>query len=154
MNAVINTSALSSFMRAKAIDLLKMLFDEIIIPEGVLEELSKRYKPPSYPWITIYSLNHRQIRRALALGLGKGESQAIIVAKDLKTYLIIDEKSARKVAKKYSIKVIGTAGILKKIYEECLIDQERWRQIVSTIIEDQYWSPEIRRYVLSARKKN
>ena len=154
MSAVINTSALSSFIRAKAIDLLRILFDKVIIPEGVLEELSERYRPPSYPWITIYRLNRRQMKRAIAIGLGKGESQAIIVAKDLGTYLIIDEKRARKVAKKYSIEVIGTAGILKKIYEECLINQDRWNKILSVIMKDQYWGPEIRRYILSARKKN
>lgn len=152
MNAVINTSALSSFIRAKAAGLLKLLFDEIIVPEGVLEELSEKYRPPS--WFTVYTLNNRQKKRASYLGLGKGESQAIILAKDLKTYLIIDERRARNVAKKLSIKVIGTAGILKKLYEECLIDYNRWRQILDIIIKDQYWSPKIREYVLSAKKNS
>jgi len=152
VNAVINTSALSSFIRAKAAGLLKLLFDEIIVPEGVLEELSEKYRPPS--WFTVYTLNNRQKKRASYLGLGKGESQAIILAKDLKTYLIIDERRARNVAKKLSIKVIGTAGILKKLYEECLIDYNRWRQILDIIIKDQYWSPKIREYVLSAKKNS
>lgn len=152
MNAVINTSALSSFIRAKAADLLKLLFDEIIVPEGVLEELSEKYRPPS--WFTVYTLNNRQKKRASYLGLGKGEFQAIILAKDFKTYLIIDERRARNVAKKLSIKVIGTAGILKKLYEECLIDYNRWRQILDIIIKDQYWSPKIREYVLSAKKNS
>ena len=52
-------------------------------------------------------------------GLDDGESEAIILADELKaSVLVMDEKKGRKVAQKMGIQITGTVGILIQAYDE------------------------------------
>ena len=45
--------------------------------------------------------------------INRGEAEAIVLAKELNTTLLIDDAKARKYAKLLNIEVIGTLGLLK-----------------------------------------
>lgn len=64
-----------------------------------------------------------------ASGLDDGESQAIILADELKSdVLIIDEKKGRKVAQRLGITITGTIGILIQAHNEGIISSDEIKQ--------------------------
>lgn len=57
--------------------------------------------------------------------LDDGESEAIILADELKSdVLIMDERKGRKVAQKLGIKITGTVGVLLQAYSETMISSD------------------------------
>lgn len=57
--------------------------------------------------------------------LDDGESEAIILADELKSdVLIMDERKDRKVAQKLGIKITGTVGVLLQAYSETMISSD------------------------------
>jgi predicted nucleic acid-binding protein len=55
--------------------------------------------------------------------LGKGESEAIVLAQGLGGILLIDDSKARKEAERIGIECIGTLRILKEAKEKGLIER-------------------------------
>lgn len=141
---------MSSFHKIGRFDILQKLCRNIIVPEGVMEEFSKEFNLPES--IEPYALNKNQHAIASELGLGKGESQAIAVAKDLRKIVVIDETQARKLAKKLGLNVIGTFGLIKIGFEDCIINDTERKQIVDELGNDQHTEAWLKNYVLEATK--
>lgn len=58
-------------------------------------------------------------------GLDDGESEAIILADELKSdVLIMDERKGRKVAQKLGINITGTVGVLLQAYSETMLSSD------------------------------
>jgi len=100
---------------------LRKLYDEIIIPNAVIEELAEGKKQGEdvpeinkYQWIKAKKIQvPSQIK--LVPDLGKGESEVLALGLDEKQHLlIIDDKLARKIASLQNLKFTGTAGVLLK----------------------------------------
>ena len=98
-------------------DLLENLFSKIYIPQEVMKEINIK-SDGVYEEIEKNSLFETKEITDMALLtllegiLDKGESQAIVLAKELNMILLIDEKKGRKIAKSMSLEVIGLLGIL------------------------------------------
>ena len=56
--------------------------------------------------------------------LGKGEAEAIVLAKEKDALLIIDDRDGRGMASSLGIKVTGTVGLLKYAAENGRIDMK------------------------------
>ncbi len=122
---VLNSSPTIILLNSGREDLLKKLFKRILLPEAVLEEVTKQKDRaglllPELSWIEIVKT---EIISDVALwNIGKGESEVISYVKSNSSLVaVIDDASARKCAETIDIQYIGTVGILLKAKKEKLI---------------------------------
>lgn len=130
MIIVSDTTALSNLIQINKLQLLQHLYSEVIIPTSVYDELyvlvdleiiTKEILDQD--WVIIRSVKNTEQVNDLLKVLDIGESEAIILAQELKAdYLLIDEKEGRLVATKKRMKIIGTLGILLKAKQKNLIE--------------------------------
>ena len=120
MKVVVNATPLIALSLINQLELLNQLFDEVIIPDAVYQEvvISGASKPGAIElknasWIQVQSVTPSSTIEPLLLGLDRGELQVILLAISIKPdWVIIDEKLARRVAKVMGLSVKGTVGIL------------------------------------------
>lgn len=119
-NYISNTSPLIGFMKKKELDLLKLLFEELYIPQAVYNELTRSDKQANQVkglkeaikegWIKVKKVKQFTIPD---LNLGRGEKEAINLSLEMENaLLLIDEKKGSSIAKTFKIKTLGTLGIL------------------------------------------
>ena len=120
MIIVSDTSILSGLLLVNRIDLLGDVYNEVIIPKVVFNELLV-LKDFGYElaainevtWLKIAEPSNKELEERLKLFLDKGESAAIALAQELQPiYLAIDERKGREVAESMGIPIIGLIGIL------------------------------------------
>ena len=117
MIIISDTSVITNLIQLEEIEILKKLFEEIIIPPAVNEEIYQipSQKPiiESTPWIKTIPVKDKDLFNKLLDQLDKGEAEAIALSVELKAdLLLIDEKKGRKIATEYGIKITGLIGIL------------------------------------------
>jgi hypothetical protein len=107
--------------------LLSRLFDRVLVPIEVREELSHRNAPAAVknwiqsppPWLAVERVN--QFRPIP--GLHPGEAAALRLALQTKTKaLLVDDMDGRAAARQLGLTVIGTIGILERMSEMRLIE--------------------------------
>jgi len=111
MNRIIisDTSGLIALSNIELLDILKELYDEIIITKEVQDEFGKKLPD----WIIRLEVKDKQKQSEIERNLDKGEASSIALALEIKnSTLIIDEIKGRRIAKSYNINIIGTIGIL------------------------------------------
>ena len=126
---VADTSPLNYLILIDAVEILPALFQEVVIPNAVRQELlavgaeekvRKRIENAPH-WLKIEKVG--KIDKSINLGVG--EVEAISLAIELSADLILlDDRAARLAAKERNLKMIGTLGILKLAGENKLIDFE------------------------------
>jgi predicted nucleic acid-binding protein len=120
LTVVSNSGPLISLSAIGQLDLLRQLFQVVIIPEAVYREvvLLGQGRPGEAEvchanWITRTYVRSVRIPNLLLDKLDAGESESIVLAFDLNAdYVILDERLARRKASLLGIPVIGTLGIL------------------------------------------
>jgi predicted nucleic acid-binding protein len=123
---VSDSSPLHYLILINKTELLHVLFGEVIIPTSVCEELvcsgapsevSEWIKSPPQ-WVRFCSAK----LIAPSLPLGKGEIEAICLARELRAdLLLVDDKKARHIAEEQGLVVTGTLGILRTAHERGLV---------------------------------
>lgn len=115
---IADASTLIGLSRIGQLSLLKKLFGEVIIPRGVYDEVAIERKKGSHvfkksTYLIIKDVEDRVSTDFLMASFGKGEAQVLALAKEKKADLILlDEKRARKTARRAGFKVMGILGIL------------------------------------------
>ncbi len=117
-----DTSAISNLISIDHLFLLKRLYKQIIIPQAVYNEFSRFYsqildylQQENFSMIQFKSVTdqNKVYQLQQEVKLDDGESEAIILALELKTdLLLIDERHSRSVAKRLGIRITGLLGIL------------------------------------------
>jgi predicted nucleic acid-binding protein len=139
MIIVSDTTAINYLVLIGEAYLPKVLFEEIIIPQAVNEELRRDKTPIQVrDWIDSQAhwLNVMQASQELpetAKALGKGEREAIALAVELKAdAILLDDKRAKIEARSRNISVITILNILEAGAQRGLVDLsdavERLRQ--------------------------
>ena len=122
MIVVSDTTPLISLLKINRLDLLEKLFGKILIPQAVFNELTvEANQIKNKKFILVKAVNKFESVGILkrAVGLDQGESEAIVLADELKAdLLLMDEAKGRKVSVEMGHKIIGTIGILMAAYEE------------------------------------
>ncbi|MCX7609579.1 MAG: DUF3368 domain-containing protein [Anaerolineales bacterium] len=121
MKAVSNSSVLISLSLIGQLDLLRQRFPEgILVPAAVWHEVVESAEGRSGAeqvagacWIEVKSVTDADLVTMLKTSLDAGEAEAIALAREQNmTIVLLDEKDARKMARKLSLSVLGTVGIL------------------------------------------
>jgi len=94
------------------LDLLNNLFPKVYVPQTVYEEVTYKNNNPLPSFMQVITVDNSEQLDELLLLLDRGESEAIILAKQRQLPLIIDEKKGRKIAITLQIKIIGLLGIV------------------------------------------
>lgn len=118
MAIVSNAGPLIALSRIERLDILFGLYGTITVPAAVFAELTRNLTMPgateigTAPQIQVISVrNQREVSRLL-FWLDEGESEAIVLAQELQTSLLIDERKARGIASVLGIPLTGTVGVL------------------------------------------
>jgi len=119
-------------------DLLENIFSKIYIPQEVMKEVNIK-SDGVYEEIEQNSLFKTKEISDMALFslldgiLDKGESEAIVLAKELSLILLIDEKKGRGIAKNMGLDIIGLLGILILNVKKSLISNREALVILEEI---------------------
>ncbi len=127
MTAVFNSSPIIFLSKLELMEKVLSLFELIYIPESVIEEILSKKDESSKALVQLLESNklvkikgkNRRLFKALNKTLGKGESEVIVCAieNEKESIVILDDYVARKEALKLGLKIKGTLGIIKRLYE-------------------------------------
>lgn len=124
---IANNTPLVALWVLEQLHLLHDLFGEILIPEAVRAEFVatefelRQQSLTDSPWIKVMQLVHPQHARAY-VGLDIGEAEVLALAEEKNACLVIlDERKARRYARRLGVPLTGTLGLLLLAKERNLI---------------------------------
>lgn len=128
MLIVADSSALVALATCQALPLLSELFDEVIVPRAVYDEVTVTDKPQAKSLAEFLADRVVEVDTArfvlAAGGLGQGEIEAMALYKvSSADYLLIDDRRARTIAEANEIRCIGALGTLLMAKEQKRINQ-------------------------------
>lgn len=151
MSVVLNTSAVSALTRIEGFDIIEQMFSQIIVPRGVLDEFSAKFK--GIPkWIIVEEVKTQCPKNSNLYTLGRGEREAIVLARKLGALLVIEDKKARKVCQELKLGITGTFGIIRKAFEECFLSRKELETKLEILKNDLYYEKRLIDWVLQAKK--
>lgn len=131
MTVVCNSSPLIAFQSIDGLNILRQLFDTILIPEAVFTEVFSKQKTGENlnivpDFISVKTVNDRNLVTTLEIQIDLGESEVIALAVETGIQgVLIDDKPARQMADRLGLKVIGVVGILILAKEKGIIAEVR-----------------------------
>lgn len=120
MIVVSNTSPITNLVAVGQLDLLRQLYENVLIPSAVSSELTRGDSRQSgatevqtLEWIETRTVANRALVTALQMELDEGEAEALALAKELAAdLLLLDERRGRVVASHLDLRFIGLLGVL------------------------------------------
>ena len=135
-----NSSPLIYLSKLGRLDLLRILFNKVIIPQEVLIEVQGSRDYPELifieqaikqKWIIVKEAETKTKFR----GLGKGETSLISLAKETNPDLVlVDDASARKIIEGFGYNVKGTIYVLLLAYKKKLFKKDEARKLADNLI--------------------
>ena len=120
-----DASPLICLSALQQLDLLRLLYGSVLVPEAVWQEVSRApsFTSPITPiavtdakatgWLEVVAATNRPLVIQLETTLDPGEAEAIALAVENKpSLLLIDERDGRQVARALGVQMTGTLGIL------------------------------------------
>ena len=127
MIVISDTSPITNLSAIGQLDLLRQLFDRVIVGPAVLRELKRDGGHPgaeieTFDWVEVRAATDQELVRKLEVEIHNGEAETIAIAIETSAdWVLIDEKMGRSVAMQCGLKVIGVLGILSKAKSEGLV---------------------------------
>lgn len=120
MKVVVNATPLIALSVIGRLSLLHEMFDEVIVPAAVYEEVVThgRGRPGAAElaeadWLHVIPPHGALTIEPMLLGLDAGEVSVLLLAREVQPdWVVIDERLARRVAQAMELPVKGTLGIL------------------------------------------
>lgn len=118
MRIIADSSPLIAFAILNQLDLLPKIFSEILVPQGVYDEISAWSKPYSQKLQKFSKDRVKTVQNRIAVQLLKkdvnvGEAEAIVLAlEEGIENIFIDDHKGRKVAQAQGLDPIGSIGVL------------------------------------------
>ena len=122
-----NNTPLVALFALGRLDLLRDLYGEVLIPQAVhdefiaTEQARRQSALKRAPWIKVASVVNSK-RTLVYIGLDQGEAEVLALAEEQNARLvIIDERKARRYAKRLGFPLTGTLGVLLLAKEKGII---------------------------------
>lgn len=134
MIVVCNTSPLTNLAVLGHFELLRKLFGEIHIAEGVWAELNaggrrhpgSREVEDASSWIHRHAVGNRALVTALRSDLDLGEAETLVLGLELGAEVVlVDEKEARHTASRLGLRPLGVLGVLLQAKQQGEIAEVR-----------------------------
>ena len=144
-----NSTPLIYLAKISRLDMLKDVFKQVIIPQSVFSEVVEMGEERNYPdakiirkateeWIKVKELSKKEIEDFEEIikiaPLGRGEAEAISLAKNMKLPVIVDDSIAHKIARLYKIDSYWTTSVIFKAVKMEIIEREEAKVIVEDLI--------------------
>jgi uncharacterized protein len=145
-----DTSPLIWLAKVGKINLLKDLFVEVIIPQEVYIETVEKGLQYGFTdaqiikecinegWIKLSKLNPKdqslQKISEHAFEIHSGEAQAIVLAREMKLLLLMDESAGRAFAEAWGLEVKGTIYVIISALRKGLINEAEAKETVLTMV--------------------
>lgn len=141
MIVVSDTSPVANLILIGELDILRAVFDEIIVPPAVDLEIGQlsafSVALDTYhnsEWIKKKVPADKERVQKLRNEIDEGESEAIVLAIELEAeYLLIDERLGTRKAKENGLRTIGLIGVLVKAKEKKVI--KKVEPLINALIE-------------------
>jgi len=143
MKVVLDSSCIIILSQIEKMDILEMLFSEIFVPEAVFKEFMVKASGTEderkfREIIKIAKVKDFLAVMTLQTDLGKGESECIVLAKEINAdFIVLDDKDARKIAEFLGLNVIGTLGILVMAHKKGVI--QNVKSVIDRMREENFW---------------
>jgi predicted nucleic acid-binding protein len=147
MRLVADTGPLIALSKTGHLDLLPLLFDDVVVPAEVLAEIAKpgETRPgveiQNRSWLATRAVS-RTAREDLqrAADIAAGEAEAILIAAEApeSTVLLIDERRARRVAMERGLHTLRTGALLVAAARRGLLQPEAVRQALQLLRHERY----------------
>lgn len=129
MIVVSNTSPIVNLAAIGQLDLLRLLYGKVAIPQAVYNEIvvtgtgqPGATEVETFDWIETKQATNQAAVASLKLELDEGEAEAIALALELKAdLLLLDERKGRMTASRLGLKFIGLLGVLMEAKHKGLI---------------------------------
>ena len=120
MRVVVNATPLIALALLDRLELLRQMFDEILVPAAVYEEVVVKGAGRTgadavgqADWLQVVSPQTASTIEPMLLGLDAGEMDVLLLAREQDPdWVLIDERLGRRVAQAMGLPVKGTLGIL------------------------------------------
>jgi predicted nucleic acid-binding protein len=132
---VSNAGPLIALAKIERFELLRELFGKLCIPQAVYDEVvvmgtgkagANETGQAVGDWIEVQEVKDLVMVKSLLTKLGKGESEAIALALEMKADLVLlDDYKARATAEFMGLNMTGTVGMLSKAQKEGIISDLR-----------------------------
>ena len=128
---IADTSPINYLLLIGYIDLLHTLFDRVILPTVVRDELGHQKAPLlvrdwiAHPpaWVDIRQTSANRSHDVALAGLDAGEKDAIVLAMEIDADLLpMDDEEGAAAARVKGLEVTGTLGVLRRAAQRRLLD--------------------------------
>lgn len=149
MRVICNTSPLILLAKIGRLDLLTQLYEEVIIPSSVLDEVGAKPGKEVGEIQTLLQSQKLRLRKlkkqpleGLPEDLGVGEQETIALALETKADLVIlDDRHGRRIARERGLLITGTVGVLVEARDRKVIPSVRHE--IDRLIEAGMWIDEV-----------
>lgn len=114
-----DSTTIITLLNIDRLDVLTNIFSCVYIPKRVYEEIVIDEN-----FFVTKEIEDKKLYKLLSKTLDAGECEAIVLAKEMRLSLIIDEKKGRKIASNLGINIFGFIGLLVLNYKNGLLTQE------------------------------
>ena len=129
MKVVCNSSTVIALARISRLDILEKVVKSLMIPPAVYDDIVTKgagrpgaAEVKEAKWIEKRNVSERELVMKLNVTLGRGESEAIALAKEIKADLIVlDDDKARKAAISEGLRISGLLAFLVQAKEKGII---------------------------------
>ncbi len=130
MILVLDSSALITLSRIDNLELLHQLAGTVHVPQAVYDEVvptgQGERKVEQAQWLVRHQVKERNAVERLSGRLGRGEAEAIVLARQLNAdFVILDDATARRIAENEGCRVLGLLGLLIHAKERGLVPAVR-----------------------------